>query len=1065
MSLTWHASEANAKASSSAITTSTVYDKLYARLNFNDNDVRAVYIDWGDGDDRLRDKKANYQWKTFDNPVSGAVIEHTYTATGADYTPIIQTVNSEGFVSRYHMDGSNPDSLQLQPFTTNTSITGMAVTDGQATGIMRVENQIVKDGIDNSILLNDGPADIKMMIPPLLNTTELGYLTDGDTGVTLRVTAEVIDSMISETGTTVGVGGGKEIRTFSVTLSGTSLTGTTASQADGLKNINAPTDGKQIVRVLEIRFDNPKYVGQDTTSSRVDDYTKNEIYNRLKLYVVVEGKDGYFHPIGYVSAGCPIKKANDSERYITMDMSQSRAKASNKSNAFYRFDEGKAWFEQANRHLNNTWTAVTGSTAGVYEFFGDNTKRTSSTHQVSYTYGDMCRPDGLAGQQLIGGKRADAFSESNSAKFYTNGTTTASQKFRTDQFMITEFGNFVDQYHLVRCSVQPSSATNGVDTEVSSIIANKPYVFRITPALNWADSSSSVFIDNSQTGNETANYTEYADNNINGRTLKTSAITNTGLVSLSGMNNQTYTFPDGTSRTAPPKEYLLMLFSKKTNKIFFNINNYSNLLMNQNLSGNSFGTTAAYPAWDIAGVSYLKLENSGTITQNAEWIPVPFEDTTSVSLEYRDTTNKKYTQQNNSLSRSGYVSFDMPLDWSATTMKNLCGGALAVSAATSGTSDIKVTGTAGTSADSPAPAIGKYNPITLDTASTALIQGTHELDKYKIGNWKYAFICTSSTGGGGENHMYWLGSGASTDNYGYVSGTDNGSTPGKMVVHFGEEPSGGDLEPKGTVKGYLRRVNVYDIIDGFNKLYKGTSATKLIPTQGDTTWENEWMIETTGSGVGEALLDAWKDNELYALKITLSGNISDNATDQEVYAYPQVWNIFDATESHCSIIKSIDDSAYNLNSLAITSDLSMSRSGQYLSTITKKGKVYLQKTGVGLESIGFSSVALGDENSSSVFADHGYSTLYGHLHMARKLQGQGHSVYWDEVQKDGTYIRVWGLISNLVENRATGGPTAIKSYNFNMMVSKVALLNADGKLMTDIFPLGGIESEPSYASN
>ena len=138
MSLTWHATEADASGSTSAIITSTVYNKLYARLNFNDNDVRAVYIDWGDGDDRLRDKKAIYQWKTFDNPVSGAVIEHTYTATGADYTPIIQTVNSEGFVSRYHMDGSNPDSLQLQPFTTNTSITGMAVTDGQATGIMRV---------------------------------------------------------------------------------------------------------------------------------------------------------------------------------------------------------------------------------------------------------------------------------------------------------------------------------------------------------------------------------------------------------------------------------------------------------------------------------------------------------------------------------------------------------------------------------------------------------------------------------------------------------------------------------------------------------------------------------------------------------------------------------------------------------------------------------------------------------------------------------------------------------------------------------------------------------------
>ena len=151
MSLTWHVTEASAKTSSDARTTSTVYDKLYARLNFNDNDVRAVYIDWGDGDNRLRDEKANYQWKTFDNPVSGAIIEHTYTATGADYTPIIQTVNSEGFVSRYHMDGSNPDSLQLQPFTNNSTITGMAVTDGQATGILRVENKQVLSGIDNSI--------------------------------------------------------------------------------------------------------------------------------------------------------------------------------------------------------------------------------------------------------------------------------------------------------------------------------------------------------------------------------------------------------------------------------------------------------------------------------------------------------------------------------------------------------------------------------------------------------------------------------------------------------------------------------------------------------------------------------------------------------------------------------------------------------------------------------------------------------------------------------------------------------------------------------------------------
>ena len=71
-------------------------------------------------------------------------------------------------------------------------------------------------------------------------------------------------------------------------------------------------------------------------------------------------------------------------------------------------------------------------------------------------------------------------------------------------------------------------------------------------------------------------------------------------------------------------------------------------------------------------------------------------------------------------------------------------------------------------------------------------------------------------------------------------------------------------------------------------------------------------------------------------------------------------------------------------------------------------------------------------------------------------------MYWDERQKDGTFVRFWGVISDISESRELGGPRAIKNYTFNMIIEEVALLEGDGKLMTDIFPLGGVLSDKTY---
>ena len=81
----------------------------------------------------------------------------------------------------------------------------------------------------------------------------------------------------------------------------------------------------------------------------------------------------------------------------------------------------------------------------------------------------------------------------------------------------------------------------------------------------------------------------------------------------------------------------------------------------------------------------------------------------------------------------------------------------------------------------------------------------------------------------------------------------------------------------------------------------------------------------------------------------------------------------------------------------------------------------------------------------------------------RNIQSEGVGVYWDEPQKDGTYVRFWGKVTNLNETRGVGGPRAIMNYTFTLVIEKIALLQDNGFLMTDIYPLGGIKNERDYS--
>ena len=982
-----------------------VFTEVTATIEFTDDDVRAVYIDWDDGASNKK-SESNYQWEQLTEPKPSITPTHMYTASGT-YNPVIQTMNSKGFFSKYMTSGGTPGEIgvntEVSPSVADSGINTITIYDGQATGIMRVENKTVKSGIDNSIFEKQGPRDLYLMIPPLCTSGALNTINS----ITIEIEAVVASTMFTSVDSTTSAGSGRSVQTISTDL--TDLP--TESGAVGPLTIA----GGQCSEVLKVTYKNPKYITAPL------DYDANDAYKNLKIFVLVKDDNDNYQPVTYVSAGCPIKKSNDPLRNITMDFSQSRAKASNISISSYRYDNGKMWFNPVDQ-----W-AVSGS------IFGDQTEQTGELKPVSYTYSNV-RPDGIGGTGTIDSISSLAFDPSTTMSFWAQNSSVESQLYRTDQFIIDEFGKFTDQYHMLRMSADPDTVDKDGTGNVSSIADNKPYVFRMTPAATWgADDvsrkSAPTKLDYSDAGvNFTAEYTDEAFANASGN-----------MVSLSGMNTQTFEYVGGTERTA--NEYLLLLFESKTNKLFFNMNNYANELMTTNLNGGSFTSP-----WKISGISYLALENSGTAKQNAYWKSVEFDDTTKVSMEYIDTGSDTYIEQSTSLSQSGYLSFDMPLDWSATTMKQLCGGALAPSAEwdEEGFADITLTGSCGTSAT--VTGYGKQNPVTLNAAS---ISGMAGLTADEVGSFKYGFIITDDGGGAGDKRFYWVGSGAS-------NGWDGTN---KLNLHYGDDTNA--TEPAGTITGSLRRVNIYDIVNGYSKFFRGDSNAELVPVDATGAWDNEYMIKTTGSGVGGDLLTAWKSNELYALKISLSGaagTLHDGRDTER--AYPELWNIFDATTAYTTIVKEIDDSAYNLNALPVTSDISISRGGTYYSAITRKGKVFIARTGDTIENISFTSVALGDETFATFSAD---SSMYGQLRKIRKLHANTNRVYWDEPQKDGTFVRYWGVITKIDETHGTGGPRSVITYNFNVMLEDIALIDVNGNLMTDLFPLGGISDGRDYS--
>lgn len=990
MGLTWKNSSGVAIGTGTGIN-ANVGDEVTAVITFTDDDVVWVYVDWDDGEDNSLEK-AIYQWERLKTDSKSIELTHIYTKSDS-FSPKIRTVNSEGFLSKflYSTAGVNLPSPneELEDDTTNDIIT-LSVVDTTPIGVTRIENKKVLSGIDNSIF-NEGPKSVLIYRPPILSDADGVHIADISLEVTYLEVASSTDiadgSTASAIQTTSDKGSSLRLRTKTV-----------ISSANNNTYINSGTSGK-IARIIKVKMIDVKLASG--TNAQVNSY------NKIKIFLVAESdEDNKLYPITYVSNGDPIKK--DGDRNVTLDFTQSRTKASNTSISNYYVDNGKGFFQPNEQR----WQATSAT------HLTDTTKTSVSTDNIAYTY--MPRPDGLLGNAAY-------------IPFVSGGTSTfdstATQKAVSNQFPLNDFNQFYDQYHLPRVNVRTSGGVNGTLNTFN-------FLYRLAPSVDtWATTNvSNMRIDQNS---KTVDYT--SGSYYNGSSQP---------VSILDWNTDDFkSFPGGgASRTAT--EYFVLADTTKVNKIFFNMSPYAKEL-------NDVAATDTTPSSQntIAGVYYLRtgtLVEGDQFTEFAEWVPVEFKDTTKVTREIRDAGNTKFVEYSDSLTKSGFIEFDMPNDWSkisaSGTTSSMTGGMFKRTAQPSPEpANPYSKPISATFVSSNAGAGSPPNNQRLTELSTTSLSG---FTSSQIGRYQYTYEVTGATNSEGTNNenfnnkIFWV------DSF-------NSATNKLFLLEAGLLPfNGSNVTAGNNVSGIMRKVNIYDVFDGPTKYNTISSPAAQYGNPPDFSTVPYPHVYMWGTGANQVILNN-TFNDVYPLKIVLTGGHFSVSTTPGV----ELWDVLPFNNSSSESILQKDNTAFDMSFMELTSNVSVAYAGTYYSSISKNGKVTIIRTGTPIQKISFAGNALGDESTFSFSETY---ESYNTLHKLRRMEAEGVRMMWDEQQKDGTYVRFFGVIEGVSETHQTSGKKASKPYSFVMIVDSICLIDKTYKLMSDITPLGGVGDASTY---
>ena len=262
--------------------TITVGTEATATITFNEDDVEWIYVDWDDGEDNSVEN-AIYQWERLKTDSNSITMTHIYNKVGVFY-PVIRTVNSQGIISKYLYDNSKTPTTIPKPREQVTSIGQITVSDGTPSGVIRVENKVVKSGIDNSIF-KEGAKDVFLYRPPILASTS-------DLAGPIEILFEItyIDAMpqtaVPDTGTkgidSIDTGVSQKVRT----LTGVMHNGTNSSSASKIIALG------KVAQILEFKQLTVKRTGD--TDANVNEF------NKMKTFLIAQSDaDSLYYPISY----------------------------------------------------------------------------------------------------------------------------------------------------------------------------------------------------------------------------------------------------------------------------------------------------------------------------------------------------------------------------------------------------------------------------------------------------------------------------------------------------------------------------------------------------------------------------------------------------------------------------------------------------------------------------------------------------------------------------------------------------------------------------------------------
>jgi hypothetical protein len=641
------------------------------------------------------------------------------------------------------------------------------------------------------------------------------------------------------------------------------------------------------------------------------------------------------------------------------------------------------------------------------------TQTADTLKQIGFTY--TTRPDGLLASVTVDGKKTLPFASGNN--WFTSSSTS---NLIQDMFLFNDFNQLTPRYHLARINAtSDSSETSDLDTYEG--------VYRITPTIS-STAVSGAFLDK-QLGNKTAVYTTEAYSNAD-------VVSSSPTLNQIGMDN--WNSISGTlipwQASFPKSEYLILANTVKTNKVFFNATPYASGMMTD-LSNFASGTKMS--------ISYLRTFQEiygDSATQTYEWVPLEFDDSTKVSRQYRDSSYESnragdkgaYEEKNCSLVKSGLVEFDMPSDWAQVSISDLAFGVF-----NSGSINMTPVGTPPGAIPMTADFVARADNVSEFDNVTGILGGTAYTEEI-IGKYKYIFQITSSSVTM-ANNLVWIASGNST--------TDKIYCPGN-VTSVSAGVSGA------TASGYLRRVNLYEVFDGAYPLDKNVGIPDHLAAAG-ATYGGTFMFLSGTATMATDFVSNFQN--VYPLKIVLKGD--HFAKSGSTQPGLELWNILPANNSHSEIVKEFDKTAYDLNYMEVTSDITISYAGTYYQAISKGGKVFITRTGTPIQTLSFGGNAMGDEQQFSYSDDY---TSYYTLYKLRKAEAQGVRVMWDEQQKDGTFVRFFGFVAGVTETHSIGGKRASKKFTFTMPVQEICIIDELGNLISDVEPLGGIKDARAF---